>query len=109
MGYLGDTNQAYLPVKFKSSRWGPARQNNQALGYKNLASKRRQLDGQGSPLPSLTKAPTVIGAVITLMVGVQDSAQCQSRSTMQSSRCMHEAETDLKTGAIRSKIRVALV
>lgn len=62
MGYLGDTNQTYLPAKFTSSRWASARQNNLALGYKNLASKRRQLDGQGSPLPSLTKAPTVIGA-----------------------------------------------
>lgn len=55
--------RVYLPAKFSSSRWGPARQNNKAPGYKNWARpKKRQLDGQGSPLPSLSKAPAVIGA-----------------------------------------------
>lgn len=48
-------------------------------------------------------------ALITLMVRVQDSAQCQGGSTMKSNGCMREAGTDLQTVGIRSKLRVSLV
>lgn len=66
MGYLGDSSQlkVYSLAKFRSSTGHPAGQNTQAVGYNNWATpKRRQVDGHGTPLPSLSKALAVIGAV----------------------------------------------